>query len=84
MTYRQIDKLLRKDGWFLISQNGSHRQYKHAVKPGKVTLLLTVGQMKSRREHNEVYSSRLGCYSSSCDHIIQGDSYENKNLSGCP
>ena len=38
MTYRQIDKLLRKDGWFLISQKGSHRQYKHAVKPGKVTL----------------------------------------------
>lgn len=38
MTYRQIDKILRKDGWYLYSQTGSHRQYKHPVKSGKVTL----------------------------------------------
>ncbi|MGA2966393.1 MAG: type II toxin-antitoxin system HicA family toxin [Terriglobales bacterium] len=26
------------DGWYLRQTRGSHRQYKHAVKPGRVTL----------------------------------------------
>ena len=30
---------LKKDGWYLDSQNGtSHRQYKHPIKKGKVTI----------------------------------------------
>ncbi|HEY4786470.1 MAG TPA: type II toxin-antitoxin system HicA family toxin [Bacteroidales bacterium] len=28
----------RKDGWYLVRQKGSHRQYKHPVKPGLVTI----------------------------------------------
>ena len=27
-----------KDGWYFESQEGSHRHYKHPVKPGKVTI----------------------------------------------
>ena len=31
-------RLLRDDGWFLIAVRGSHRQFKHAIKPGRVTV----------------------------------------------
>ena len=29
---------LRDDGWLLTAQKGSHRQYKHPTKSGKVTV----------------------------------------------
>jgi predicted RNA binding protein YcfA (HicA-like mRNA interferase family) len=29
---------LKEDGWFLIATKGSHRQFKHAGKPGRVTV----------------------------------------------
>ncbi len=29
---------LRRDGWQLVRTRGSHRQFKHAVKPGLVTV----------------------------------------------
>jgi len=31
-------KLIESDGWFFISQKGSHRQFKHPTKTGKVTI----------------------------------------------
>lgn len=31
-------KLLKDDGWFLVGQKGSHAQYKHATKAGRVTI----------------------------------------------
>jgi len=31
-------RLLQDDGWFLVATRGSHRQYKHASKPGRVTV----------------------------------------------
>lgn len=31
-------KLLQKDGWSLYKQKGSHRQFKHPTKKGRVTL----------------------------------------------
>lgn len=31
-------RLLEKDGWFLVDTKGSHRQYKHPTKPGRVTI----------------------------------------------
>ena len=36
---REIIRLLEADGWFLYRHNGtSHRQFKHPVKKGKVTI----------------------------------------------
>ena len=35
---RDLLKLLRNDGWSLITTVGSHRQLKHPTKPGRVTL----------------------------------------------
>jgi predicted RNA binding protein YcfA (HicA-like mRNA interferase family) len=34
----EIEKILLKDGWYQVKQVGSHRQYKHPSKPGKVTV----------------------------------------------
>jgi predicted RNA binding protein YcfA (HicA-like mRNA interferase family) len=31
-------KRLRDDGWRITSQSGSHRQFEHPTKPGKVTV----------------------------------------------
>jgi len=30
--------LLENDGWIPVAQKGSHRQYKHPSKPGRVTV----------------------------------------------
>ncbi len=38
MKVAEILRLLQQDGWFLVAQKGSHRQFKHASKPGRVTV----------------------------------------------
>jgi predicted RNA binding protein YcfA (HicA-like mRNA interferase family) len=38
MKYRDILKMVEKDGWRLVSHEGSHRQFKHPVKRGRVTI----------------------------------------------
>ncbi len=38
MTVREILRIIEDDGWILIAQKGSHRQYKHPEKPGRVTV----------------------------------------------
>ena len=35
---RDIVKRLEDDGWVVVRQRGSHRQFKHATKPGLVTV----------------------------------------------
>lgn len=38
MTAREILKILHKDGWYEVDQDGSHLQLKYPSKPGKVTV----------------------------------------------
>ncbi len=38
MKVNEVIKLIEKDGWFLVRQKGSHRQYKHPSKKGLVTI----------------------------------------------
>jgi len=38
MTVREIIKIIEEDGWCLVRTRGSHRQYKHDVKRGLVTI----------------------------------------------
>ena len=30
--------MLEDDGWYVVATKGSHRQFKHAAKPGRVTI----------------------------------------------
>lgn len=38
MKVSEILRLLNDDGWYLVATRGSHRQYKHPAKPGRVTV----------------------------------------------
>jgi len=38
MKVRDVIKLIEKDGWYLVATKGSHRQYKHPKKSGRVTI----------------------------------------------
>ena len=35
---REVMRLIEEDGWRLVRTRGSHRQYRHPVKPGTVTI----------------------------------------------
>jgi len=38
LKVREIIKKIEQDGWHVVRQKGSHRQYKHLVKKGLVTI----------------------------------------------
>ena len=38
MKVREVIVLLESDGWYWVGTRGSHRQYKHPVKKGRVTV----------------------------------------------
>ena len=38
MKVRQVIGVLMADGWALVATRGSHRQFKHPTKPGRVTV----------------------------------------------
>lgn len=38
MNSKKLIKLLEKDGWLLVGTRGSHNQYKHPSKKGRVTV----------------------------------------------
>lgn len=38
MKVGEILEMLDRDGWQLVATRGSHRQFKHPVKPGRVTV----------------------------------------------
>jgi predicted RNA binding protein YcfA (HicA-like mRNA interferase family) len=38
MKVVEVVRLLKDDGWYLDRTSGSHRQFKHATKPGLVTV----------------------------------------------
>ncbi len=38
MKIRDIIKSIEADGWYLVVTKGSHRQYKHPFKKGRVTI----------------------------------------------
>lgn len=38
MKVRDIIRRIEHDGWYIVATRGSHRQYKHPTKPGRVTI----------------------------------------------
>ncbi len=41
MKFREIERLIKNDGWEYLYTTGSHYYYIHPTKPGKVTILTT-------------------------------------------
>lgn len=48
MKFREIEKILLKDGWTLKEVRGSHYQYVHPAKRGKVTIPFHKGDLDPR------------------------------------
>jgi predicted RNA binding protein YcfA (HicA-like mRNA interferase family) len=40
---REVVAMLKRDGWELVVMRGSHRQFKHPHKPGRVTVSGSLG-----------------------------------------
>lgn len=36
--FKDLMKIIEKDGWYIVRQRGSHKQYKHNIKTGTVTI----------------------------------------------
>ncbi|MDR4307498.1 type II toxin-antitoxin system HicA family toxin [Chelatococcus sambhunathii] len=52
MNSREVIAALKADGWFEVNRRGSHVQFKHAEKPGRVTVPapskdIPIGTLKS-------------------------------------
>lgn len=48
MRFREIEKLVLDDGWKLTDVSGSHHQYKHPTKSGRVTIPFHRGDLPPR------------------------------------
>ena len=35
---KEIISYIEADGWYFVTQKGSHRQFRHPTKPGRVTV----------------------------------------------
>jgi predicted RNA binding protein YcfA (HicA-like mRNA interferase family) len=38
MKVREAIKMVENDGWYVVRSRGSHRHFKHSIKPGLVTI----------------------------------------------
>ncbi|HEY6364541.1 MAG TPA: type II toxin-antitoxin system HicA family toxin [Candidatus Binatia bacterium] len=43
MKVREVIRMLEQNGWRLVVTEGSHRQFKHPTKPGRVTVSGNLG-----------------------------------------
>ena len=43
MKVREVIQHLNREGWILVITEGSHRQFKHPTKPGRVTVSGSLG-----------------------------------------
>lgn len=54
MKVRDIIRLIEDDGWYLVATRGSHKQYKHPRKSGRVTIAGNAGHDVARGTLNSI------------------------------
>ena len=54
MKVREAINLIERNGWVLISMKGSHRQFKHPVKKGRVTIAGNLGDELAKGTLNSI------------------------------
>ena len=52
MRSREVIALLVEDGWFEVAVKGSHHQFKHPEKAGRVTVPHPQSEIPKRTLHN--------------------------------
>jgi len=61
MKVREMIRLLERDGWVWVATRGSHRQFLHPWKPGKVTVPGRMGDdLHIRLERSILRQAGLG------------------------
>ena len=81
MKFREIESIILQNGWYQVKQKGSHHQYKHPTKPGKVTIPEHGGDLNPDTVKSNFETS--GALTSTCSIYINGGEYIEINLSGC-
>ncbi|MDR1197663.1 MAG: type II toxin-antitoxin system HicA family toxin [Prevotellaceae bacterium] len=51
----EILEMLKADGWSIVQQVGSHRQFKHPLKKGRVTVSGKPSKVLSQFELNSIF-----------------------------
>jgi predicted RNA binding protein YcfA (HicA-like mRNA interferase family) len=56
---REVIARLKTEGWFEVAQDGSHKQFKHATRPGRVTVAhprkdVSIGTLRSIEKQSGV------------------------------
>jgi predicted RNA binding protein YcfA (HicA-like mRNA interferase family) len=65
MKVREVIKLIEADGWYLVTTRDCHRQDKHRIKPGRVTIAghprddLAPGTLNSVLKETQLANSRM-------------------------
>ena len=55
MKVRDIIKVIEADGWYIVDTKGSHRQYKHPLKKGRVTIAGHLGDDLASGTLNSIF-----------------------------
>ncbi|WP_295238194.1 type II toxin-antitoxin system HicA family toxin [Veillonella sp.] len=59
MTPKELMKVLKKDGWFLVRIRGSHYIFKHGEKRGLVTVPLHSKDLKPKTLQSIINQAKL-------------------------
>ncbi len=54
MKIREAIRLIERDGWYLLATKGSHRQFKHPSKKGRVTIAGNLGDELAKGTLNSI------------------------------
>jgi predicted RNA binding protein YcfA (HicA-like mRNA interferase family) len=46
MNFKELEKIIKADGWRLKNVRGSHHHYVHPLKPGKVSIPCHKGDLE--------------------------------------
>ena len=78
----EIIKVIETDGWYLIATRGSHRQYKHPDKPGRVTVAGKPSDTLHPRTERSILAKRRGSRSEHPASMEVSGSCDTATMSG--
>ena len=59
MRFIELERLIKKNGWYLKNSNSSHMQYIHDDKPGKITIPNHPGDLDPKTVRSVLRSAGL-------------------------
>lgn len=59
MKFIDVEKILLEDGWYKCKVTGGHHQYKHKIKPGKITISRHCKEIKRTTVHSILKQAKI-------------------------